>query len=98
MAKLSAQQVKHVAQLAHLSLTPSEVSLYQNQLSRILEHVDQLQQVDTKKVSPTYQVIDNLTNVTRADATKPPLAPAQALSGAKTTHNGYIVTQAILDL
>ena len=95
MAKLSAQQVEYVAKLAHLSLAPSEVALYQDQLSRILEYVGKLGQVNTKKVAPTYQLIDNLANITRADTAKPPLTPTQALSGTKTTHNGYIVTQPI---
>ena len=64
----------------------------------MLEYVEQLGKVDTKNVPPTYQVIGNLTNITRPDQTTPSLTQAQALSGAKATHNGHIVTQAILDI
>lgn len=98
MAKLSSQQVEHVAKLAHLKLTPSEVILYQDQLSRVLEYVEKLESVDTKDTPPTYQVINKLTNVTRPDETKPPLSSDDALSQAPQTHNGTIVTKAILEV
>ena len=98
MAKLSLKLVEHIAKLARLTLNPSEATLYQDQLSRVLEYVEQLGKVNTKNISPTYQVIDNLTNITRPDQTTSSLTQAQALSGAKKTHNGHIVTQAILDI
>lgn len=51
--KLSLEQVRHVAGLARLALTPEEEQLYQTQLSAILEAVEQLRALDTTHVEPT---------------------------------------------
>lgn len=45
--KLTEQQVLHVAKLARLALTPDEVATFKNQLSAILDAVDELAQVDS---------------------------------------------------
>jgi aspartyl-tRNA(Asn)/glutamyl-tRNA(Gln) amidotransferase subunit C len=50
--KLTEQQVLHVAKLARLSLTPAEVGAFTQQLSAILDAVDELAQVDTSSVPP----------------------------------------------
>lgn len=50
---LSLEQVRHVAALARLSLTPEEEQRYQQQLSAILEAMEQLAAVDTHGVEPT---------------------------------------------
>lgn len=49
---LSADQVKQVAHLARLEIKDEQVAQYADQLSRILDMVDQLQQADTKGVAP----------------------------------------------
>ncbi|MDO8570238.1 MAG: Asp-tRNA(Asn)/Glu-tRNA(Gln) amidotransferase subunit GatC [Candidatus Daviesbacteria bacterium] len=64
--KLSIEQVKKVAKLANLSLTADEENLYAEQLSQILDYVDQLNQVDTLGVEPTFNVT-GLSNVMRKD-------------------------------
>jgi aspartyl-tRNA(Asn)/glutamyl-tRNA(Gln) amidotransferase subunit C len=51
--KLTEQQVRHVARLARLALTPDELSKYGAQLSAILDAVDALSQVDTTGVPAT---------------------------------------------
>jgi aspartyl-tRNA(Asn)/glutamyl-tRNA(Gln) amidotransferase subunit C len=49
--KLTDNQVLHVAKLARLALSPDEVAAFQQQLSAILDAVDELAQVDTTGVS-----------------------------------------------
>lgn len=44
--------VQHVANLARLAITTDEIPLYAGQLSRILELMDQLNQVPTDGVEP----------------------------------------------
>ncbi len=56
MVKLTDEQVKHVAKLANLPITDDEVKKYGEQLSVILEYVDQLDKVDTSGVEPTFNV------------------------------------------
>ena len=51
--KLTLEQVRHVAALARLSLTPEEEQRYQTQLSAVLEAVEQLRELDTTNVPPT---------------------------------------------
>jgi aspartyl-tRNA(Asn)/glutamyl-tRNA(Gln) amidotransferase subunit C len=51
--KLTEQQVRHVARLARLALTPAELSKYGAQLSAILDAVDALSSVDTTGVVAT---------------------------------------------
>ncbi len=51
--KLTLEQVRHVASLARLALTPEEEQRYQSQLSAILDAVEQLNELDTSRVEPT---------------------------------------------
>lgn len=69
--KLTKDQVHHVAKLARLGLSESEVEKFQTQLSNILDYVEQLNEVDTEGVSPTAQVT-GLANVKRDDVVKKP--------------------------
>lgn len=92
---ISTQQVAHVAKLANLPLTDEELKKFTQQLQDILHHIDQLNEVDTTGVDPTYQALDGTTNVWREDDVKPSLPQAEALSQAKRTHQGYVVTRGV---
>jgi aspartyl-tRNA(Asn)/glutamyl-tRNA(Gln) amidotransferase subunit C len=54
---ISKEQVKHIAKLARISLSPKEVERFQKELSSILEYVDELKKVDTEKVQPSSQFL-----------------------------------------
>lgn len=54
--KLTKDQVKHVAKLANLPLTSEEEGKYAEQLSKILEYIEQLNKVDTSNIEPTFNV------------------------------------------
>lgn len=69
MAKLTREDVLKLAQLARLDLTDEEIAEYADELSAILQYVEQLSSVDVAELQPTNQVT-GLTNVTREDATK----------------------------
>jgi aspartyl-tRNA(Asn)/glutamyl-tRNA(Gln) amidotransferase subunit C len=66
MTKISQDDVLHLARLSNLQLNPSEVEPLQVDLNNILEYVQQLNEVDTDNVEPTYQV-SGLENVWRKD-------------------------------
>jgi aspartyl-tRNA(Asn)/glutamyl-tRNA(Gln) amidotransferase subunit C len=66
MAKLSIEEVEHIAKLSKLTLTDDEKELYAKQLSSVLEYVDQLSEVDTAGVEPLANVT-GLSNVFRED-------------------------------
>ena len=63
---LNVEEVKHVAHLARLELTPPELKLYSGQLSAILNYIDQLSEVDTEDISLSTE-ISGPANVWRAD-------------------------------
>lgn len=88
--------VPHIAKLANLTLEPEEEEKFEKQLSEILTYVEKLKEVDTKNVEITSQVT-GLENVVRKDETKPSLPQEDALSNAKSQHNGLIKVKAILE-
>lgn len=63
---LDRDQVRKVAHLARLSLTPEEEEKFTTQLGGILDYVEQLKELDTDAVAPTARAID-VSNVTRSD-------------------------------
>ncbi len=78
---VSRQEVEHIANLARLSLSEEEIELYQSQLSKILDYIEQLSELDTTDVEPTSHVV-NLRNVFREDEPGAPLTVEEALSNA----------------
>ena len=63
------EQVRKVAHLARLELTPEEEQRLPSQLSAILDYVEQLSELDTDNVAPTTRAID-VSNVFREDVQK----------------------------
>lgn len=66
MTQISRDDVQHLAQLSSLQLADDEVNDLQQDISNILGYVEQLSELDTSGVEPTYQVTD-LENVWRND-------------------------------
>ena len=64
------EQVKKVAYLARLDITPEEEQQFTTQLNSILDYFEQLSELDTDNVPPTTRAIE-LTNITRPDRLKP---------------------------
>lgn len=93
---LSKDQVKHIAKLANLKLTSAEINKFQKQLSEVLEYVEQLKKLNTKKVEPTSQVT-SLESVFREDEPTPSLSQKEVLSGAKKTEKGMFKVKAIFE-
>ena len=70
MARLTKKDVLHVANLAKLTLTPKEITKFQEQLSKIVDYISQLSEVDTLNLESTSQTT-GLENVFRSDEVKP---------------------------
>lgn len=66
MTQISRDDVQHLAQLSSLQLADDETDSLQTDIENILGYVEQLSQLDTSGVEPTYQVT-GLTNVWRDD-------------------------------
>ena len=66
MTVISRDDVQHLAQLSSLQLADDELDNLQTDISNILGYVEQLSELDTTGVEPTYQVT-GLENIGRAD-------------------------------
>lgn len=67
MANISDDDVRHLARLSGLELDDSEVESLALDIEKILDYVEQLNELDTTGVEPTYQLTD-LENIWRDDA------------------------------
>ena len=96
---MSAQQdfdVKYVAHLARLALSPEEEIKFQAQLGNILGYIAKLNELDVTNVEPTAHAVP-LVNVTREDAVRPSLPHEEAMSNAPVKANGLFVVPKIVE-
>lgn len=93
---LTAEEVRHIAALARVAVSPEEVERLRAQLSGILEHFQVLNEIDTSNVPPTAQTL-NSHSVQRADEVQPSLSRSEVLRNAPRTEDGYIRVRAVLD-
>lgn len=66
MSTITARDVLYVAALANIAITENEAAKFTKELDVIIGYFEQLSQVDTTGLEPTYQVT-GLTSVTRPD-------------------------------
>ena len=94
---ISKEDVKHIAELSRLELSEDDLEKFQGELSSILEYIEQLQEVKTESVEPTYQTID-LVNVFRSDDVdeEQELSQEEALANAPDKEDGYIKVKPVL--
>jgi aspartyl-tRNA(Asn)/glutamyl-tRNA(Gln) amidotransferase subunit C len=88
--------VKYVAHLARLSLTPDEEKKLATQLGSILGYIEKLRELDVTAVEPTAHAVP-MVNVTRADALCPSLPHDDALRNAPATANGLFIVPKIVE-
>ncbi len=84
--KIDLEQVRYIAHLARLDLTPQEEDKFSSQLKDILNYVDKLKEVDTKNVPPTSHVFP-LSNIFRKDKRGFSLSSREVLSNAPQQKN-----------
>jgi aspartyl-tRNA(Asn)/glutamyl-tRNA(Gln) amidotransferase subunit C len=78
---LDRDQVLHVARLAQLELTEDEVAKMAAELSKVLDHIQKIRELDLEGVPPTSHVVD-VVNALRSDEPRPSLAAETALASA----------------
>jgi aspartyl-tRNA(Asn)/glutamyl-tRNA(Gln) amidotransferase subunit C len=88
--------VKYVANLARLALTPEEEAKLGAQLQNILGFVEKLKEVDVSQVEATSHAFP-LINVVRPDETRPGLSNEEALRNAPSKANGLFVVPKIVE-
>ena len=81
------EQVLHVARLARLELTEDEVGRMTTEMSKILEHIEKIGELDLEGVPPTSHVVE-VTGALRPDEPRPPLPREVALDSAPDVADG----------
>ncbi len=89
------EQVRKVALLARLELTAAEEEQFTEQLSGILDYVEQLKELNTDDVEPTTRAIE-LSNITRTDTLQPFAERDAILDGAPDREDGFFKVPKIL--
>ena len=90
MTQISRDDVLHLAQLSSLQLDDQEVADMQTDIDLILGYVEQLQELDTSDIEPTYQVT-GLQNVWREDKVTSSLVERQDLLDLAPANEGQQV-------
>jgi aspartyl-tRNA(Asn)/glutamyl-tRNA(Gln) amidotransferase subunit C len=88
--------VKYVANLARISLSPAEEEKIGAQLNGILGYIEKLKELDVANVEPTAHAVP-LINVFRADEIRPSISNEDALRNAPAKANGLFVVPKIVE-
>ena len=88
--------VKYVAHLARISLSPAEEQKLGAQIGSILGYIEKLKQLDVSQVEPTAHAVP-LINVTRSDEIRPSLPTEEALRNAPAQANGLFLVPKIVE-
>jgi aspartyl-tRNA(Asn)/glutamyl-tRNA(Gln) amidotransferase subunit C len=81
------EQVLHVARLARLELNEDEVQRMAAELSKVLDHIEKIGELDLDGVPPTSHVVE-VANALRADEPRPCLPREVALANAPDVADG----------
>jgi aspartyl-tRNA(Asn)/glutamyl-tRNA(Gln) amidotransferase subunit C len=95
--KLSKDEVLHLAKLAGLTLTDTEIEKNSEQLSETIEYIKNLDELNTEGIEPTNSVVD-LSNVSFEDGEKNTrqLSPDEAFSNGKHVKDKAFVVGRIM--
>jgi len=88
--------IKYVAHLARLHLTPDEEKKLGAQLGGILGYIEKLKELEVTNVEPTAHAVP-LVNVTRPDEVRPSLPHDDALRNAPAKANGLFMVPKIIE-
>lgn len=84
-------EVLHVAQLARLELHDSEIDTIAAELSKVLDHVASISELNLEGVAPTSHVVD-VDTALREDDVRPSLPRDAALASAPAVQDdGFLV-------
>lgn len=91
MARISRDEVLHVARLARLELSDDEVAKLQEQLSDILEAISKVSELDLTDVPPTAHPLE-IENAWAEDVPRPCLPEGEVFANAPDRSDDYFRT------
>ena len=93
---ISVEEVRHIADLARLKLSPEEEVRYAEQLSAVLDYAARLNQLDTSHISPTSSVLP-FDAPLRDDEPRPCPSRERMLSNAPDQEDGLFRVPPVLE-
>lgn len=104
MSGVSIEDVRRVAELANLELTPEEEPAMQRDLNSILKHIAQLNELDTSAVEPMAQVGQVLGGdvflhgeTLREDVVRPSVDRAVVMAAAPETDGRFFKVPKVIE-
>ncbi len=94
--KISPGDVRHVAQLARVSLTDEQIGTFGRQLNDIVEYIEQLNEIDTNDIEPTSHVMP-LNNIFREDVIRQSLPRLEMLKNAPDSNESFYIVPKIIE-
>lgn len=94
--KITIKDVEYVAKLARLSLTVDEKNKFAGQLNAILEHIDELNKLDTEGVPPTSHAVA-IKNVFREDEMQKSELTSDILSNAPEKKDRFFKVKKVIE-
>lgn len=92
---VSLEDVRHLAELSQIRLSKAELTSLASDIDRIVGYIDQLDELDTVGVEPTFQ-LTGLENVWRTDEVKPQLERQELLQLAPDSEDGQVKVPKVL--
>lgn len=92
---ITTQDVENIALLARLEIQQEEINAYQNELSKILDFVDKIKQLNLQSIEPTSHIL-NIQNIFREDTTKNSFEREKVLQNAPQQKDGFIVVPKVI--
>ncbi len=95
MSIISKKEVEHVAKLAELQFSDTELTKITSELDKILGHVVKISEVDTSDIHPTSHTL-KINNVFREDKVQESLPVDEVLANApKKTETSFNVPKVV---
>ena len=94
--KITKKDVLDTAELARLEFKDDELDKFTHQLEDILEHIEDLNELDTKNIPPTSHVL-NISTPEREDVVEELLNTEEVLQNAPESVDNFFVVPKVID-
>lgn len=90
MVKLDQAQIKYLTELSRIECTEDEQARLLKDLDKILNYMEQLNEIDTSAVAPCHHVLEDVVNVMREDVVGDTMPREVFLANAPSQIGGLI--------
>lgn len=90
MANLDKETIKKLSKLSRIDCSEEEQESLLNDLKKIINYIEQLNEVDTEHVQPCNHVLDDIVNVTREDVVED-ILPREIFIANAPSHVGGMI-------